>query len=213
MPPIRAPEDKRSRNAHTATSALPPKARRENQQSQAKMKLVEIIKDSEVAKLISDPMRRGILNLLRRRAMSQSELAESLGLTDGTVNYHLGLLRGAGFLKVARAEIEEHGIMQKFYVPTAYLYLPDAESLPLEAARYYYPVNIERMRGVLSAGSQMHGRLANLDVDALAEDLAKEVVKVAGEYVGMEVSQGKGEEQVNEIYSRALSRLIRRAER
>ena len=213
MPPILAPEDEGNRNVYTVTNALSPKSRRENQRSQAKMKLVEIIKDSEVAKLISDPMRRGILNLLRRRAMSQSELAESLGLTDGTVNYHLGLLRSAGFLRVARVEMEEHGIMQKFYVSTAYLYLPDAGSLPLEAARYYYPVNIERMRGVLSAGNQMHARLPILDVDALAEDLAKEVVKVAGEYVGKEVSQGKGEEQVNEIYSRALSRLFSRVER
>ena len=177
-------------------------------QAQSKMKLVEIIRDSDAAKLISDPMRRAILNLLRRRAMSQSELAESLGLTDGTVNYHLGLLRKTGFLKVARVEMEEHGILQKFYAPTACLYLPDVESLPLEAARYYYPVNIERVRGVLSAMRDQPPGALRRDVDSLAEDLAREIVRVAEEYVGKEVSQGKGEEQVNEIYSRALSRLF-----
>ena len=177
-------------------------------QSSSKMKLVEIISDSEAAKLISDPMRRAILNLLRRKAMSQSELAESLGLTDGTVNYHLGLLRKTGFLKVARVEMEEHGILQKFYAPTACLYLPDVQSLPLEAARYYYPVNIERVRGVLSAIRDQPPEALRRDVDALAEDLAREIVNVAEEYVGKEVSQGKGEEQVNEIYSRALSRLF-----
>ena len=175
-----------------------------------KMKLVEVIRDSEAAKLISDPMRRAILNLLRRNAMSQSELAESLGLTDGTVNYHLTLLRNIGFLVLARTEVEEHGIMQKFYAPTAYLYIPDVQSLPKEAARYYYPVNIERIRGVLSAeaaqGTRL--RLPKRDVDTLGEDFARELVKVAEDHRDVEVSQGEGEDMVNEIYSRALSRLI-----
>lgn len=179
--------------------------------AQIKLKLVEVIKDRESAKLISDPMRRAILNLLRQKAMSQSELAESLGLTDGTVNYHLSILRKIGFLTVARKELEEHGIMQKFYAPTAYLYIPDVESLPKEAARYYYPVNIERIRGVLSAGTAQGSRLRlpNRDVDTLGEDFARELVRVAGGYRGVEVAQGGGEEMVNEIYSMALARLVR----
>jgi DNA-binding transcriptional ArsR family regulator len=183
---------------------------RERAPAQTKMKLVEVIRDSEAAKLISDPMRRAILNLLRQTAMSQSELAESLGLTDGTVNYHLTLLKKIGFITVARKELEEHGIMQKFYAPTAYLYLPDVESLPKEAARYYYPINIERIRGVLSAGlaqgSQL--RLPSMDVDALGEALAKGLVDVAEAFADVQVTQGGGEEMVNEIYSRALKRLI-----
>ncbi|MDG6899222.1 MAG: helix-turn-helix domain-containing protein [Nitrososphaerota archaeon] len=182
-----------------------------NRPSQSKIKLVQIVRDSKAAKLISDPMRRAILNLLRRRSMSQSELAQSLGLTDGTVNYHLGLLTKTGFLKVARVEMEEHGILQKFYAPTAYLILPDLESLPLEAARYYYHVNIERVRGALSAArNQLPAPLSRGDIDALAEELAKEIVKIAEEYVEEEVSQGEGEEQTNEIYSRALTKLVRR---
>ena len=174
------------------------------------MKLVEVIKDPEAAKLISDPMRRAILNLLRRKAMSQSELAEALGLTDGTVNYHLRLLRGIGFLTVARRELEEHGIMQKFYISTAYLYVPDVESLPKEAARYYYPVNIERIRGVLSSGKAWALQLPTEDVDELGEKLARELVKVAGEFSGVEVAQGEGEEKANDIYSKALARLARK---
>ena len=176
-----------------------------------KIKLVEIIGDSEAAKLISDPMRRAILILLRQKAMSQSVLAESLGLTDGTVNYHLSLLRRIGFLVVARKELEEHGIMQKFYAPTAYLYIPDVESLPKEAARYYYPINIERVRGVLSAEAARgtNSGLPNKDVDSLGEELAKQLVEVAKEYAGAQVSQGYGEVMVNEIYSRALARLVR----
>jgi DNA-binding transcriptional ArsR family regulator len=177
-----------------------------------KIRLVKIIEDSEGAKLISDPMRRAILNLLRLNAMSQSELADSLGLTDGTVNYHLRLLRKNGFLTVARTEVEEHGILQKFYAPTAFLYLPDVESLPMEVARYYYPINIERIRGVLSSG---HGKVAQLsltgrDVDELGEELAKELVKVAGKYRELEINQGEGESLVRKIYTEALFRLARK---
>ena len=175
-----------------------------------RMKLVEVIKDSEAAKLISDPMRRAILNLLRRKAMSQSELAEALGLTDGTVNYHLRLLRGIGFLIVARKELEEHGIMQKLYASTAYLYLPDVESLPKEAARYYYPINIERIRGVLSSRKGRGLRLPKEDVDELGEELARELVNVAEEFAGVEVAQGEGEDKVNEIYSKTLAKLAGR---
>ena len=175
-----------------------------------KIKLVEVIRDSDEARLISDPMRRAILNLLRRRAMSQSELAESLGLTDGTVNYHLSLLRNIGYLTVARKALEEHGIMQKFYAPTAYLYVPDVQSLPKEVARYYYPINIERIRGVLSAETpqSIQLRLTNKDVDSLGEDFARELVKVAEGFGDVEVPQGEGEDMVNEIYSKALARLI-----
>lgn len=173
-----------------------------------RMKLVEVIRDSEAAKLISDPMRRAILNLLRQKAMSQSELAESLGLTAGTVNYHLRLLRRIGFLNVARKELEGHGIMQKFYAPTAYLYIPDAESLPKEAARYYYPVNTERIRGVVSAGGRgAKVLLPGVDLDALGEELAKELVRVAADFEETEVDQGEGEAQVIEIYAKALSNL------
>lgn len=176
------------------------------------IRLAEVIEDGEAAKLISDPMRRAILNLLRRRALTEAELADSLGLTDGTVNYHLRLLRKIGFVVVAHREEEEHGIMQKFYAPTAYLYLPDVERLPKEVARYYYPVNVERIRGVMSARSSGVLRLPPEEgpIDEIGEEFAKELVRVARGYLGREISQGEGEPLVNEIYTTALSRLIER---
>ncbi len=180
-------------------------------EAKSRVKLVEIIRDPEAAKLISDPMRRAILNLLRLRSHTQAELAESLGLTDASVNYHLQLLKKARFITIAKREVEEHGIMQKFYAPTAFLYLPDVEALPREVARYFYPINIERARGVLSV-------LGNRDeiaghngsgVDNLGEDFAKALVTVAKDYSDVGVSQGEGEALVGEIYAKALSKLKR----
>ena len=171
-----------------------------------KVRLVEVIGDPEAAKLISDPMRRAILNLLRIRPLTQAELAETLGLTDASMNYHLQLLKKARFITIAKREEEEHGIMQKFYAPTAYLYLPDVDALPREVARYFYPINIERARGVLSVLGNPH-EIAGPDgreVDRLGEELAKALVKVARRYSEREVSLGGGELLVAEIYSNAL---------
>ncbi len=179
--------------------------------AKSKVKLVEVIRDPEAAKLISDPMRRAILNLLRLRSLTQAELAESLGLTDASVNYHLQLLKKAGFITIAKREEEEHGIMQKFYAPTAFLYLPDVEVLPREVARYFYPINVERARGVLSAlgvGREIAGHNGS-EVDWLGEDLAKALVTVARKYSEVVVSQGEGEALVGKIYANALSELRR----
>lgn len=179
--------------------------------AKSKVKLVEIIRDPEAAKLISDPMRRAILNLLRLHSLTQAELAENLGLTDATVNYHLQLLRKVGFITIAKREEEEHGIMQKFYLPTAYLYLPDIDALPREVARYFYPINIERARGVLSVlgNTQEIAGPNGRDLDKLGEDLAKALVTVARRYADREVNQGEGEILVGRIYANALSKLRR----
>jgi DNA-binding transcriptional ArsR family regulator len=176
-----------------------------------KVKLVEIIKDPEAAKLISDPMRRAILNLLRQRPLTEAELADSLGLTDATVNYHLGLLKKADFLSFVRGEVEEHGIMQKFYAPTAYLYLPDVKKLPKEVARYYYPLNIERVRGVLSGlnSSTEAEVFTGRDVDELGEEFATALVEAAKKYAQTEVAQGEGELLVKKLYAEALEGLRR----
>jgi len=182
------------------------------EKAKSKVKLVEIIQDPEAAKLISDPMRRAILNLLRLHSLTQAELADSLGLTDASMNYHLQLLKKAHFITIVRREEEEHGILQKFYAPSAYLYLPDVGALPQEVARYFYPINIERARGLLSAHGNLHEVAGHngQDVDRLGEDLARALVTVARQYVGREVSQGEGEVLVGEIYASASSEFRRR---
>lgn len=176
------------------------------------MKLVTIVGDEEVAKLLSDPMRRAILNILREMPMNKAQLAKRLGLTDATVNYHLAILKKARLLTIAKKQVEEHGIVQKFYLPSSYLYLADVENLPRGVARYYFPINIERVRGALSslepADRDMRGATA-ARVDEMGEQLAKILVGVARQYLGEVVEPGSGEHRVNEIYSRAFAKLFR----
>jgi len=155
-------------------------------------------------------MRRAILNILRREALTQAGLAESLGLTNATVNHHINLLRKIGLLSVAKEEVEGHGIVQKFYTPSAYLYILDVDKLPREVARYYYPINIERARGILSALPAATTNLRGKDVDAFGEEFTRTIVEVAQRYANVKVSEGKGEELVQELYREALARISKR---
>ena len=172
------------------------------------MKLVQVINDARAASLLSDPMRRAILNILRRGPLTQAELADTLGLTNATVSHHLSLLKRIGFVSVAREEVESHGIVKKYYTPSAYLYVLDVGRLPREVARYYYPINIERARGILSASpSARAARLRGKDVDALGEEFTRVLVKVARKYSKTTVKEDEGEELVQKMYREALDGL------
>jgi|ERR671922_1979461 DNA-binding transcriptional ArsR family regulator len=52
--------------------------------------------------LVAEPMRRGILDLLRERERSVGELVEQIGLSQPGVSKHLRALREAGLVEVRR---------------------------------------------------------------------------------------------------------------
>ena len=173
-----------------------------------RLRLVQIISDPKAARLLADPMRRAILNILRRGPLTQAELAETLGLTNATVSHHVSLLRRIGLLSVAKEEVESHGIVKKYYTPSAYLYVLDVDRLPREVARYYYPLNIERVRGILSALSPVRMRaLQGKDVDTLGEEFTGMLVKIARNYANITTGEAEGEPLVQKIYQQTLDEL------
>ena len=58
------------------------------------LKAVVIVGERKKAELLIDPMRRTILNLLADKSMTESQLAEVLGLTESAVGHHLKVLEG-----------------------------------------------------------------------------------------------------------------------
>ena len=50
---------------------------------------------SETLKAISDPVRRAILEMLKKEKKSAGEIAEKFNLTGATVSYHLSQLKKA----------------------------------------------------------------------------------------------------------------------
>ena len=70
------------------------------------MKAVYIVNDSKVAKVLIDPMRRAILNLLSQKPMTQAQLADELGLSGASLNYHIKILRSKDSLLSPRESLK-----------------------------------------------------------------------------------------------------------
>lgn len=172
------------------------------------MKLIEIIETPEKAEVLVDPMRREIVRLLAERAMTESELADALGLSDPSVGHHLALLRKFGLIRLERKEVEEHGIVTKLYRSTALVTLINENKLPLRIRRYFMPVNTERVRGAIAALRLAGRNRAVVDsnyVDSLAKWLNEKVIEVARTY---RASGEPGREAVlNDLYFTALRQI------
>lgn len=172
------------------------------------MKLIEIIETPEKAEVLVDPMRREIVRLLAEGTMTESELADALGLSDPSVGHHLALLRKFGLIRLERKEVEEHGIVTKLYRSTALVTLINENKLPLRIRRYFMPVNTERVRGAIAALRLAGRNRAVVDsnyVDSLAKWLNEKVIEVARTY---RASGEPGREAViNDLYFAALRQI------
>lgn len=67
---------------------------------------------------ISDPLRMTILDLLRERAATVSELAGAVGRPKSTVAHHVGVLADAGLVRVVRTR-RVRAIDERYYGRTA----------------------------------------------------------------------------------------------
>jgi DNA-binding transcriptional ArsR family regulator len=70
---------------------------------------------------VADMTRRRILSLLRDRAASTTELAETLGQPKGTVGHHLKVLEDANLIRVVRTR-KVRAMTEKYYGRLARLY-------------------------------------------------------------------------------------------
>jgi DNA-binding transcriptional ArsR family regulator len=174
------------------------------------MKAVYIVNNSKVAKTLIDPMRRAILDLLRQKPMTQAQMADELGLTSASLNYHMKILRSRRLVVVAKREYERHGIKQIFFLAAAYLFIYDLDSLPKSIARYFSPISLERARSAISLliinNRNSIDQTPNLS-NSFAEILSRQLVKVAKAYVEKHVNHAQ-ESVIYEIYTKAISELL-----
>lgn len=174
------------------------------------MKAVYIVNNSKVAKTLVDPMRRAILDLLRQKPMTQAQMADELGLTSASLNYHIKILRSRKLVVVAKREYERHGIKQIFFLAAAYLFVYDLDSLPKSIARYFSPISLERARSAISLLIINKGNSVDQTPNtsnSFAEILSRQLVKVAKAYVEKQVNHAQ-ESVIYEIYTKAISQLL-----
>lgn len=174
------------------------------------MKAVYIVNDSTVAKVLIDPMRRAILDLLRQKPMTQAQMADELGLSGASLNYHIKILRSRKLVVVFKRELERHRLKQIFFLAAAYVFVYDLDSLPKHIARYFFPVSLERARAIISL------LMVNDDIridqtpnmsNSFSELLSRHLVKVAKAYEEKQVDYAQ-EKIIYEIYTKAISKLL-----
>ncbi len=79
------------------------------------------VTSTQELKAMFDPFRGTLLQLLLERAASVQELAAAVGRPKSTVAYHIGLLVGAGMVRVVRTRTIR-GQEERFYGRTARLF-------------------------------------------------------------------------------------------
>lgn len=177
------------------------------------MKAVYIVNDPAIASILIDPMRRAILDLLRKMPMTQAKLADELGLSGPSLSYHIKLLRSKRLVMIVRRESEKHGIMQKFFGPAAYLFVYDLDVLPKNISRYFYPVSLERARGIASAlilsNKRKYKIMSNNEAsNQLVEEISRSLVSVAKSYANLDYTQ-PSEDFVYKIYAEAIEMALK----
>jgi len=180
------------------------------------MQAVYIVDKIPVAKVLVDPMRRAILGFLRERPMTQAQLAEELGLSNASLNYHMSILRDHGLVNVTKSIAEEHGIIQKFFSSIAYLFVYDVDSIPKDLSRYFYPISLERARTFVSllmienksTARSLLSMPGHEDINKISMSLSSLLVSVARQYVQKRASYGD-ERIAYEIYTKAFNLLLK----
>lgn len=85
-----------------------------------------LINDADALKLLADPFRSRILDLLRSEVHTAKELAQTLNLSPKKLYYHLKLMEEKGLIRIVSTRIVS-GIIEKSYRATAYLFLFDGD--------------------------------------------------------------------------------------
>ena len=178
------------------------------------MKAVYIVNDVKIAKILLDPMRRAILDLLRQKPMTQAGLSNELGLTWSSLNHHMKILRS--LLYAFKRELERHGIMQIFLSSVAYLFVYDLDSLPKNIARYVYPVSLERARVLVSLLVMNNKELSPAyeieytqeAFNMISEKLSRHIIIVAKPYENKIINHCD-ERYAYEIYAKAMTNLLK----
>lgn len=176
-------------------------------------KAVQVIDDLKTIKLLADPLRREIIREITNKSQTQSQLARKLELSPSSTMYHLKRLREAGLIKVGRSEVGAYGIVEKFYEPTADLFIENYKKASPKLQKYFLHTHVERLRGmlaVLQLLAEKKGKTIQItpyELRDMAQELASLLPDVAKKHEQVQIEANREIVQIK-IYSEALESLI-----
>ena len=144
-----------------------------------------VIQDLETLKVIADPLRSQLLELLIQETLTVKQLAEKLGLAPSKLYYHVNQLEKHGLIEVVETRVVANMIEK--------LYHAMASNIDVDPGllRFSTPEGQENIHAVLTA-----------TIDATREDLVRSLDARAFELEG-----GAAEQPRRAFINRVLSRL------
>ena len=92
-----------------------------------------IIRDLETLKVIADPIRNQILEVLQFTPQNTKEVADKLGLAPSKLYYHFNMLEKNGLIKVVETR-QISNLIEKYYLAVAIYFMVDSSLLNFESS-------------------------------------------------------------------------------
>ncbi len=146
---------------------------------------IYLIKDFETLKVIADPVRNQIIEILLSTPHNVKEVAEKLGLAASKLYYHFNMLEKFGFIAVVETR-QVSNLIEKYYQATATYLSIDPNLLTFNTDE-----GKESIQSVMAA-----------TIDTTREDLMRSL-----QARSFQLEQGADEQPRSVVVSRSLSNL------
>lgn len=146
---------------------------------------VFVIQDRDTLKVIADPLRWQIMELLVLEPLTVKELGEKLGLSPSKLYYHVNTLEDHGLVKVAETRIVS-GIIEKHY----------------QAVSSKLDINPELLSFTELSGRENINTILLSTIDATRDDLLRSLQARA-----FEIDHGMPQRPRHVLINRVLSRI------
>jgi DNA-binding transcriptional ArsR family regulator len=151
---------------------------------------VLMVPDLETLKILADPLRNQIMEILAPQQLTVNQIAEKLGLAPSKLYYHINLLEKYGFIKEVDSTVKGN-IIEKVYWITAYDWKMDHELFnfstpegqqsvmtsmltPIDATREDIQRSLEARASALQQGAEPHPRdvIVRREVQNMSDEIA-----------------------------------------
>lgn len=183
---------------------------------------VKMVNDLETLKILADPLRNQILEILAPEKLTTNQMAEKLGLTPSKLYYHINLLEKYGLIQEVDTIVKAN-IIEKVYWITAYeckmaqnlcnFSTPEGQEsvmtamvTPIDSTREDILRSLEARATALDQGAEIHPREVVIfrEVremsDRTADKFAERIKEVLEEF-----EQFEGDEKGEDVHMRALT--------
>jgi DNA-binding Lrp family transcriptional regulator len=183
---------------------------------------VLMVKDLETLKILADPLRNQILEILAPGKLTVNQIAEKLGLSPSKLYYHINLLEKHGLIQEVDSIIKAN-IIEKVYWITAYECKMD-ENLcnfstpigqqstmtsmvaPIDTTREDILRSLEARATALEQGAEPHPRdvIVRREVQNMSDDIADQFADRLNAILE-DFKKYEGDESDQDTHTRALT--------